>query len=207
MAETLSRLSQGRLILGLGGGYSDDEFHAFGLKVPTPRQKIEGLEDAINITRGLWSQSSFTYEGRQYRTNKATIEPKPDRVIPIWLGTFGKRALELTGRVADGWIPSLSEDAPPERVPAMLETIERAAEEAGRDPSQICRVYNLAINLTEQRSVDPHVVSGTSEQVVERLIEFVSHGFDAFNVDVAGESPNDQLDQLISEVFPEIRKA
>ena len=56
MAETLDRLSDGRLILGLGGGYSDDEFRAFGLGVPTPGEKITGLQEAIHIIRGLWDQ-------------------------------------------------------------------------------------------------------------------------------------------------------
>ena len=60
MAETLDRLSGGRLILGLGGGYSDEEFRAFGLAVPSPRDKVDGLAEAIAITRGLWSEPTFT---------------------------------------------------------------------------------------------------------------------------------------------------
>jgi alkanesulfonate monooxygenase SsuD/methylene tetrahydromethanopterin reductase-like flavin-dependent oxidoreductase (luciferase family) len=207
MAETLDRLSGGRLILGLGGGYSDDEFRAFGLNVPTPRQKIEGLEDAINITRGLWSESSFTYEGKRYRTVDADISPKPDHEIPLWLGTFGKRALDLTGRLADGWIPSLSEDAPPDMVPTMIGAIERGAESVGRDPGSIRRVYNLAINLNEQKDTDPYVVSGTPEEVIERLSQFVALGFDAFNFGVAGDGLDEQLDVLSRDVFPAIRKA
>ncbi|MGE5286960.1 MAG: LLM class flavin-dependent oxidoreductase [Micromonosporaceae bacterium] len=106
MAETLDRLSGGRLILGLGGGYSDEEFRAFGLRVPSPGEKVTGLEEAILIARGLWSRRAFTFEGRHYRTDAADVEPKPSRPIPIWLGTFGERALAVTGRVADGWIPS-----------------------------------------------------------------------------------------------------
>src|SRR5947207_14009230 len=107
MAETLDRLSAGRLILGLGGGYSDDEFRAFGLGTFSPRDKVDGLEEAIRVARGLWSEREFTFSGRLYRTDRADLEPKPERRIPIWLGTYGPRALALTGRLADGWIPSL----------------------------------------------------------------------------------------------------
>src|SRR3954447_6522669 len=89
MAQTLDLLSGGRLILGLGGGYSDDEFRAFGLDVPTPGEKVAGLADAISIARGLWTTDAFTYVGKRYHTDSATIEPKPSRPIPIWLGTFG----------------------------------------------------------------------------------------------------------------------
>jgi alkanesulfonate monooxygenase SsuD/methylene tetrahydromethanopterin reductase-like flavin-dependent oxidoreductase (luciferase family) len=207
MAETLDRLSGGRLILGLGGGYSDHEFRAFGLKVPTPREKIEGLEDAINITRGLWSEGSFTYQGKHYRTEGADIAPEPEHAIPIWLGTFGKRALDLTGRLADGWIPSLSEDASPERVPTMIEAIEHAAERAGRDPAAIRRVYNLQIDLNEQKGTHPYLVSGASEEVIEQLIEFTALGFDAFNFGIVGEGLDEQIDQLTRDVFPGIRQA
>lgn len=118
MAETFDRLSRGRLILGLGGGYSDDEFRAFGLDVPSPEDKIAGLEEAVRIARGLWSERSLTFQGHIHHTEAAEIEPKPEHPIPIWLGTFGRRALHLTGRLADGWIPSLA-NATPEQIPAM----------------------------------------------------------------------------------------
>src|SRR6266542_5375646 len=71
MAEALDRLSGGRLVLGLGGGASDDEFRAFGLGVPTPREKIDGLEEAVRIIRGVWTQPSFSFHGRLYRTDDA----------------------------------------------------------------------------------------------------------------------------------------
>jgi alkanesulfonate monooxygenase SsuD/methylene tetrahydromethanopterin reductase-like flavin-dependent oxidoreductase (luciferase family) len=93
MAETLDRLSGGRLILGLGGGASNAEFRAFGLGDPSNRDKTQGLEEAITIIRGLWSEPRFTFEGRIYHTDGAEIEPKPDHRIPIWLGTCAPRAL------------------------------------------------------------------------------------------------------------------
>ena len=207
MAESLDRLSGGRFILGLGGGYSDDEFRAFGLRVPTPREKIEGLEEAIEIARGLWSQSSFTYEGKHYRTDNADIAPKPDRAIPIWVGTFGPRALDLTGRLADGWIPTLSEDATPERIPKMLGRIEKAAERSGRDPGSIRRVFNLDVDLRAASGKDPFLVSGTTEQIVDRLTEFAALGFDGFNFGLAADGRDEQLDQLAREVLPGVRDA
>jgi alkanesulfonate monooxygenase SsuD/methylene tetrahydromethanopterin reductase-like flavin-dependent oxidoreductase (luciferase family) len=91
MAETFDRLSGGRLILGLGGGYVDEEFAAFGLRVPTARQKVDGLEEAIRVVQGLWSTKRLTFEGRLYHTAEAQVEPKPGHSIPIWLGTYGPR--------------------------------------------------------------------------------------------------------------------
>src|SRR5687768_6943890 len=99
MAETFDRLSGGRLILGIGGGYSDEEFRAFGLGERSPRDKVDGLEEAVRIVRGLWSEPGFTFDGRLYRTEDARLEPKPERPIPIWLGTYGERALAVTGRL------------------------------------------------------------------------------------------------------------
>ncbi|NRQ40617.1 LLM class flavin-dependent oxidoreductase, partial [Nonomuraea sp. NN258] len=139
MAETLHRLSGGRLILGLGGGYSDEEFRAFGLGVPTPGEKVDGMVDAIHIIRGLWSQSDFSYQGTRHHTDHATIEPKPSTPIPIWLGTYGKRALRATAELADGWIPSLG-FAPPAEAAALREHVLAA----GRD---VACVYNVPFHI------------------------------------------------------------
>ena len=82
MAETLDRLSGGRLILGLGAGYSDEEFRAFGLRVPTPRQKVDGLDEAIRSLRGLWTQPGVHIRGRPIPRRGADLEPKPERPDP-----------------------------------------------------------------------------------------------------------------------------
>jgi alkanesulfonate monooxygenase SsuD/methylene tetrahydromethanopterin reductase-like flavin-dependent oxidoreductase (luciferase family) len=206
MAETLDRLSGGRLILGLGGGASDEEFKAFGLRVPTARDKVDGLEEAIRITRGLWSEPSLTFDGGHYRTELAELEPKPNRRIPIWLGTFGPRALRLTGRLADGWIPSL-DLAPPERVPAMLEQISRGAREAGRDPGDITLAYNMEIRIDERGENGSHVVTGSADAVAEQLISFTKLGFTAMNFQPQGPGRNEQIERVASEVIPAVRKA
>jgi alkanesulfonate monooxygenase SsuD/methylene tetrahydromethanopterin reductase-like flavin-dependent oxidoreductase (luciferase family) len=58
------------------------------IRVRSPRDKVDGLAEAIRILRGVWSQPSFTFQGRLYRTDAAELEPKPDHPIPIWLGTY-----------------------------------------------------------------------------------------------------------------------
>lgn len=206
MAETLDRLSGGRLILGLGGGYSDEEFRAFGLGVPSPRDKVDGMEEAILIARGLWSTPGFTFDGRLYRTEAADLAPKPDRDIPVWLGTYGNRALAVTGRLADGWIPSLG-FAPPERIGPMRERLAAAARAAGRDPREITCVYNVAVRVGEPADPDPGLVAGAPAAVAERLLGFTGLGFTAFNLQPAGPDPAEQTERLASEVLPILRSA
>ena len=204
MAETFDRLSGGRLILGLGGGAVDEEFHAFGLGVRSPRDKVDGMEEAIRIMRGVWSERDFTHDGRLYRTVGAHVEPKPDHRIPVWLGTYGNRALAVTGRMADGWIPSLGY-APPERIPAMRDRVLAAASEMGREPDAITCVYNIEVRVDEGRQDQPVEVTGPPDAVVERLLAFLELGFTAFNLIPAGPGTAEQAERLAREVIPAVR--
>jgi probable F420-dependent oxidoreductase len=206
MAETLDRLSGGRLILGLGGGWSDEEFRAFGLDVPSPRQKVDGLEEAITIIRGLWTERSFSHQGRRYRTEGAKLEPKPDNRIPIWLGTYGPRALDLTGRLADGWIPTL-ELAPPDEVRTMRERVLAAARQAGRHPDDVTCVYNLDVRVDERASPEPSIVSGSADAVAERLLDLAAIGFTAMSFLPAGPGQAEQIELLGGQVLPTLREA
>jgi alkanesulfonate monooxygenase SsuD/methylene tetrahydromethanopterin reductase-like flavin-dependent oxidoreductase (luciferase family) len=206
MAEGLDRLSGGRLILGLGGGASDDEFRSFGLGVRSKREKVDGLDEAIRVIRGLWSQPRFTFAGRLYHTEGADLEPKPPRHIPIWLGTYGDRALGVTGRLADGWIPSI-EFAPPDRARVMRERVLKAAREAGREPEEITCVYNMEIRVDESDDLRPSIVSGHADTVVERLLGFVGMGFTAMNFIPAGPDKDEQQQRLAEEVLPAVRSA
>jgi probable F420-dependent oxidoreductase len=201
MAETLDRLSGGRLILGLGGGYSDDEFRAFGLRVPTARDKVDGLEEAIQVIRGLWSQPGFTFDGRLYQTADAQLEPKPSRRIPIWLGTFGDRALAVTGRLADGWIPSLGY-RPTSELPAMRQRVLAAAEAAGRAPGELTCALNLQVHVGPGAPPGSDVIAGHAGQVTDTLRGFLSAGFTAFNFMLAGTSAPEQMERIAAEVIP-----
>jgi alkanesulfonate monooxygenase SsuD/methylene tetrahydromethanopterin reductase-like flavin-dependent oxidoreductase (luciferase family) len=205
MAETFDRLSSGRLILGLGGGSADAEHHAFGMGARTPKDKTDGLEEAVKIIRGLWSEPSFTFDGRLFQTYAAQLEPKPRGRIPIWLGTFAPRALSVTGRLADGWIPSLGY-APANQALVMRERVLQAARDAGRDPGEITCAYNIDVRLTRRVVDDPSIVAGPAPFVIERLNEFVDLGFTAFNFMLDGPEMQEQAERLALEVLPVLRQ-
>jgi alkanesulfonate monooxygenase SsuD/methylene tetrahydromethanopterin reductase-like flavin-dependent oxidoreductase (luciferase family) len=206
MAESLDRLSGGRLILGMGAGGSDEQLHAFGLNVPSAREKVEGLEEAVRIIRGLWTTKGFTFDGKHHCTDAADLEPKPRHTIPIWLGTFGKRSLAVTGRVADGWIPTL-ELAPPSDIPAMRDIIFDAAVRASREPTELTLVYNLEFRVGRDTDLPSYVVVGSAPQVAEQLSTFVGLGFTAMNFIPAGPEPNEQVERLAQEVLPLVSSA
>jgi probable F420-dependent oxidoreductase len=206
MAETFSRLSRGRLILGLGAGSGEDEFRRLGLDLRPLSERIAALDDAVQITRGLWAGGSFTYHGRVYRVDDAHLEPRPTHAIPIWLGTHGSRGLELTGRLADGWIPSL-EYAPPDKVAAMSAIVRQSALDAGRDPLDVKRIYNVEVSVDGRRQAREHVISGSPSEVAERLVEFTGLGFTGFNLIVTGQRPDRQMAVLARDVIPVVRAA
>jgi probable F420-dependent oxidoreductase len=206
MAESLHRLSRGRLILGLGGGGSDQEFEAFGLGPHPPRDKVDGLEEAIRVIRGMWTNETFTFEGRLYSVHEAHIEPKPnhDTPIPIWTGSYGQRSLEVTGRLADGWNPSMAY-VPPEDAPVRRDVVRRAAAEAGRDPDDVTCSYNVSVFVDEAGQSNPRIVAGPPEQVAERLASFVRLGFTTLIFWARG-GPEGR-ERLAREVLPLVRAA
>src|SRR5258708_27506843 len=135
MAETLDRLSGGRLllVLGAGGPMNEPAYRAFGLTQRSPREKVQALEETLDILRGLWSTSGFSYTGQHFTTEGATIEPKPGHSIPLWLGGFGNQMLDLVGRKADGWLPTY-QFLDPNKPNQKGEPIRAVAEQAGRHP-------------------------------------------------------------------------
>ena len=100
----------------------------------------------------MWSgQRNLRFNGRHYRLAGAHSGPVPAHPIGIWLGVYGPRALRMTGRLADGWVPSLRDDVTP-----LVEgsaRLDAAAVEAGRDPADIRRVLNVNGQITGATAV------------------------------------------------------
>lgn len=205
MSESLDRLSGERLILGLGAGAADREFAAYGAPVRPPAEKIAALEEALAVIRGIWTEPSFTYDGKYYRNEDARLEPKPTRVIPVWIGAYGPRALDLTGRLGDGWIPSMAY-LPPGEAPAAIARVRSAAERAGRDPDALDYAYNVGVRIGGPPAPDPtRQIAGEPGEVVERLLELVDLGFGVLNLSIGGRR-EEQMELLAAEVLPRVAR-
>ena len=199
-AESLHRLSRGRLILGLGAGYRDTEIRAAGGPGLTPQAKADGLEEAITIIRAAWTQRVVSYHGAVYSVDDLDLEPKPATPIPIWLGAQGPRGLALTGRLADGWIPFLR-FAGPGRIPELLDRIRAASVAAGRPADAVRAVYSVPVRLDPKARSTPGVIAGSAADITEQLHGFTELGFTGFDL----MPSRDQLRAVAEDVVPALR--
>ena len=203
MAETLNRLSGGRLILGLGAGGSNDEFRRFGLPVREPKEKADALEEALRITGELWSGKEVSFQGEHYRLEEAQISPPPEPPIPIWLGVYGKRTLSFVAKYADGWLPSYR-FAPPDKRREGQQRIRRAAEEMGRDPTEIEYAYNVGVRVDERAEARPGMIAGPPQKVIDELAGLEKDGVTFLVLWAAGDQA-EQRERLASEVIPALK--
>ncbi len=203
-AASLDQLSGGRVELGLGAGAFWEGIHAMGGEKLTPGQAVSALEEAIHIIRLMWSgQRGARYDGEHYQLRGAHSGPVPAHPMGIWLGAYGPRMLRLTGRLADGWVPS-SSYAAPDVLPAMQARIDEAAAEAGRDPSAVRRVYNVMGRIGDAPSAESF--TGPVEQWVDELTHLAQEvGMDTFIIGLP-EPPGDQLERFIAEIAPRVRE-
>jgi alkanesulfonate monooxygenase SsuD/methylene tetrahydromethanopterin reductase-like flavin-dependent oxidoreductase (luciferase family) len=211
MAETLDRLSGGRLVLALGGGapVNHAAFAAFGLARRSTAETVAATEEAIDVIHGLWTQAAFSYRGDHFSTENAALQPRPAWPIPIWLGAFGPRMLDLVGRKADGWLPSMFL-LPPERASVALRRVREAARRAGRDPDRLTYGYNVGVLVRDGAASTDARIAGSAEQVAGRLAELVRAGFSLLNLTPAGVAAGEaaeQRERLAREVLPLLRAA
>ena len=203
-AASLDLLSGGRLVLGLGSGAFWDGIEAMGGGRLTSKEAVDALEEAIPIIRALWDTSSHAgvrSEGSHYPVKGARRGPAPAHDIPIWLGAYKPRMLRLTGRTADGWLPSLPylKDGDLGRANAIIDA---AAVEAGREPRAIRRVLNISGRLAATRTGR---LQGPASQWVEELSTFaLEDGVDTF---ILMGDDSATLARLAAEVVPAVRAA
>ncbi|MGD8167428.1 LLM class flavin-dependent oxidoreductase [Herbiconiux sp. P16] len=218
-AASLDLLSGGRFDLGLGAGGFWDAIDAMGGRRLTPGQAVDALSEGIDVIRGIWNtgeRAPLRIPGDYYHLDGAKRGPAPMHPIPIWIGAYKPRMLRLTGRKADGWLPSLAYFQPG-GLRAGNDAIDQAATDAGRDPREIRRLLNIGGRFgtgsaggtaPTARSAplrDGGQLSGPSSQWVEQLLPLVvEEGIGTLIL--MGDDPG-TLQQFAEEVAPALREA
>lgn len=144
---SLSALTGGRVVLGMGAGGMLDRIADMGVAPLDGGQAVEAFEEAIVLVRRLSDGGPpVTFTGNHYRVRQ--IDPAPVPPPPIWTGSVGPKSLAATGRAADGWIPGHAADWLSHRYRESRRIIEAAAASAGRDPKEVRTVFNLPGQIT-----------------------------------------------------------
>jgi F420-dependent oxidoreductase-like protein len=196
MASTLDHASGGRLEFGLGAGWFEHEYRAYGYDFPPIGTRLQQLDEALQICRAMWSEDRTSFRGRHYRVEKAWCNPKPVQKPhpPIMIGGGGERVLlRLVAQHADRWNFGGTVDEFRHKIPVL----ERHCAAVGRDPSAIEKSWFGTIviepddaRLQERlakRAARGHgdayglnVILGTPEQIAARIREYIAVGVTHF---------------------------
>ena len=211
---SLSALSGGRIVLGMGAGGRWDRISDLGVPRLSPAAAVDAFEEAIVLVRLLSGGGPpISYRGRHYQVNQ--IEPAPVAAPAVWTGSVGPKSLAATGRVADGWIPGHAADWRSERYRESRPVIDDAAAAVGRDPREIRTIFNLPGRITDQplaatRGHDGRWIGGSVGQWVEELtgavLEHAADGFQLFSPS-GGAQDIVSLGRWGSEIAPAVREA
>jgi F420-dependent oxidoreductase-like protein len=201
----IDQLSGGRAHMGIGAGWAQVEYAAYGIPFPEVRTRMDQLEEGIQCLRGLLHDEVTSFAGQHFTLTDARNEPRPVQAkLPIWVGGGGeKRTLRIAARYADGWnVPFVS----PEQFAAKREVLSRHCGDVGRDPAEIRCAVNLGLAFTEESLVGqfgaiaefvrPGVLTGSDEQILDRIGEYVAAGADQVNIALRAPFDLDSLERL-----------
>jgi alkanesulfonate monooxygenase SsuD/methylene tetrahydromethanopterin reductase-like flavin-dependent oxidoreductase (luciferase family) len=204
-AASIDLLSGGPFELGLGAGGFLDAIAAMGGPHRTAKESVDALEEAIAVIRLMWSgERAVSFDGEHYQLQGLKPGPPPAHPIGIWLGAYGPRMVRLTGRLADGWLPSVP-PLPLEELLHRQRAIDEAARIAGRDPGDVRRIANVSGVITDGDS--DGFLRGPARQWIDDLRRLQDdYGFDSFIFSGEGD-PDDQLRRFAEDVVPALREA
>jgi alkanesulfonate monooxygenase SsuD/methylene tetrahydromethanopterin reductase-like flavin-dependent oxidoreductase (luciferase family) len=211
---SLSALSGGRVVLGMGAGGRWDRIADMGVPRLSPGDAVDAFEEAIVLVKKLCGGGPPTsYQGRHYQVNR--IDPAPVAAPAVWTGSVGRKSLAATGRVADGWIPGHAADWLSDRYRASRPVIDEAAAAAGRDPREIRTIFNFPGRITDRplaatRDRDGRWIGGSTGQWAEELTTAVlEHGAAGFMLfSPPGGTPDiTSLTRWGQEIVPAVREA
>jgi hypothetical protein len=198
MAATLQMLSGNRFILGIGAGWRDDEYKAYGYEFPRPAVRFAELEELIHICRLMWTQDAPTFTGKHFHITEAAAPPKPEIVPPVCIGAYGEQiGLPMVGRLADMW--NASTQGSSERWLVKRDIVRASAEKAGRNPSDI------QISLTVEKPL-PNT-DEESEVFRNELQIMVDNGVEHFVMDFGHPQSTEPVMRFVEQVLRPMKSA
>ena len=215
MAATLQFLSGGRYILGIGAGWDEEEYLAYGYDFPAAGTRVEELDEALQIIKALWTQEEASFEGKHYRIRNARCEPKPNPLPTIMVGAFKPRMLRVAAKHADWWNVS-STGITDYRL--CVQEFERACEDVGRALGSVRRSWcggcacapteqEVATMVEQRPQLQPgEDFIGTPRQLLEQMQPFVELGVDTFILDCSGFPSLTTATMLVNEVLPALNR-
>jgi len=214
MGATLQFLSGGRFLLGIGAGWNEAEYKAYGYDFPPDGVRVEQLEEALQIIKAMWTGEKTTFTGKYYRVFEANCEPKPDPFPPIMVGAFKPKMLHVTAKYADEWNVASTGIR---RYRRLAEAFERACADVGRDPATVQRSWSGGCACMPTQAEAERIAGerysadnleddfgfvGAPRQVIGQMRPFIELGVSSFMVDCGGFPDLTTLQLLINEVLP-----
>lgn len=210
MVATVDHLSGGRVVLGLGAAWQENEHVAYGIDFFDTRRRLSRLEEACAIVRCLFDDHRSTFDGRYYRLIDAPMEPKPlQSRLPLLIGGGGER---VTLRIAARWADEWNTWGTPDEVRAKGAVLDRHCEEMGRDPAEIGRSAQVLVEL--QATAEPlrrsmPIVRVNAGEMQEILQAYAEAGVGEFIVPDwnlgKGQERRDALDRFLTEAAAPFR--
>lgn len=202
----IDHLSGGRAEIGLGAGWSQIEYDAYGIPFPRLGDRMDQLEEGIQCVRGLLHNDKTDFAGLWFTLNAAQNQPLPiQAALPIWIGGLGEtRTLRIAAKYADGWNGA---GIDPGTFSKKCGVLNNHCEDLGRDPSDIRRATNLIVALDDcglarygglAESLEPGALYGSDEQIKDRIAAYIDAGADQINFSVRApyEGVADQICRL-----------
>ncbi len=207
VAVSIERLSKGRLIMGVGVGWMQEEFAALGVSF---KDRGRMTDEQLQIIQRLWSEEHASFSGQFYRFDDLAFYPKPIQQprIPIWVGGEGAAAQRRAARYGDAWFPYFVEITPAE-LQAGYDVVRREAAEAGRAPEQIALACCRPIEVTRTPvPQDERFLRGAPEQLIAALRDYQAIGVSHLALQfMVPRWPDrvEQIERFAQEVMPYLR--
>ncbi len=207
VAVSIEQLARGRLIMGVGVGWMEEEFAALGIPF-ADRGRM--TDEQLAILERLWTEEHVSFSGQFYQLQDLAFYPKPLQRprIPIWVGGEGIAAQRRTARYGDAWFPYFVEVTPAE-LRAGYDNVLRLTAEAGRDPAQVRLACCRPIEVTrEPVPQDERHLRGSPEQLVEALQAYRAIGVAHLALQFMVPRWPDRIEQIerfAAEVLPHLQ--